>query len=74
MGMKANYKNHLLETIESIYKAIDPTASTTIIYARMYGALQAVVTTEQLETLLKCALDAALAQSKKAVDKSNAEK
>lgn len=69
--MKANYKQHLLETIESIYKALDPNASTSIIHARMYGALSAVVGTEQLELLLKCALDTALAQSNKAVAESN---
>lgn len=62
MGMKANYKEHLLETVESIYKTLDPNASTGVIYARMFGALSAVVTTEQLELLLKCALDTALSQ------------
>jgi len=69
--MKTNYKEHLIETIENIYKANDPSASTITIYARMYGALQAVVTPEQLELLLKIALDTALAQSNKAVAESN---
>jgi hypothetical protein len=40
----------------------------------MYGALSAIVTTEQLEVLLKCAIDAALANSAKAVVESNTNK
>jgi hypothetical protein len=72
--MKENYKQHLIESIESIYKAIDPNASSSVIYARMYGALSAIVTTEQLELLLKCAIDAALANSAKAVVESNTNK
>ena len=69
-SMKTNYKNHLLETIENIYKANEPDASIASIYAKMYGSLSAVVTTEQLELLLELALKSALAKSNAAVIES----
>lgn len=61
--MKTDYKENLIATIESIYKASDPEMSTARLYAKMYGALSVIVTDKQLEELLELVMKDALTRS-----------
>jgi hypothetical protein len=60
--MKTDYKEHLIETIQNIYNSMTPNEPLRA-HGKMLGSLLAVVTTEQLEDVLKFAIQSSLANS-----------
>jgi hypothetical protein len=60
--MKTDYKEHLIETISNIYNSMTPNEPLRA-HGKMLGSLLAVVTTEQLESILGFAIKSSLENS-----------